>query len=497
MLLPKNVYTTIQKNEGHIIPADYLQLIIDKKPNVFGYAVQDGEGLSVGREEGTPLMADLETMNTETQGLRSMLCFGWLDKGFNIEDIQPFTINDGDEKPFIAIGLDGDFPKYDTNNGRTQEFNLATEIILPSIADICELTDGDIEKLVAAFGKPSFNNNFLAAIGHRGVLNILPFEGEASYFGKDVLGGEPFTWGRTSNLHSWGEVKQEPAKAEEPKKRFSFGNKKPVASGQPPIIPKDVATPGTAPRASVPAVKAEEKKHEGPMPVRPPNWCHNNDDKRTFYQMVAGNLPSGWKKNIPVIPLEGAVIPSKIEDLNEWRANRKKATIAATTVTPAPAATATATGPVKTAEEVKQIKAEDNSPIIPAKSMEKVLDFLAKHIDGQSVQMVNPTDIQAIEKKLGTFSEATGTTAIENINLPVGALVQIGKIDIMALLTYALEYRALYRNTLKMEDLVGTEKPKVTTTETKIGDTGKKVESVSKELPAKKKMFSFGKNKAA
>lgn len=495
-MLPKNLQTVITKNAGHIVPKELLQLILTKKPNVFGYVVQDGEGLSVGREEGTPEMVDLETMNTETVDFRSILTFGWMDEGFNKEDIQPFALYDG-ENPFLAFALEGDFPKYDTNNGRTQEFNLVSEIIAPSLSDICELTGGDVEKLMAAIGKPMFNNNFLAAIGHRGVLKILAPTGDfAPVQFKNEL-GEVYDWGTTSMRHGFGDVKQEPVKVEEKKPRFSFGNKKPVASGQPPIIPKDVATAGTAPRASVPAVKAEEKKHEGPMPVRPPNWCHNNDDKRTFYQMVAGNLPSGWKKNIPVIPLEGAVIPSKIEDLNEWRANRKKATIAATTVTPAPAATATATGPVKTAEEVKQIKAEDNAPIIPAKSMEKVLDFLAKHIDGQSVQMVNPTEIQAIEKKIGTFSEATGTTAIENINLPVGALVQIGKIDIMALLTYALEYRALYRNTLKMEDLVGTEKPKVTTTETKIGDTGKKVESVANEPAPKKKMFSFGKNKAA
>jgi len=494
MYLPKNIYTTVMKNADQIIPLDYLKLIISKKPNVFGYAVQDGEGLSVGREEGTPELVDLETMSTETQGLRSMLCFGWLDKGFNIEDIQPFTINDVNDSPFLAIGMDGDFPKYDTNNGRTQEFNLMAEIIAPSLADICELTDGDIAKLMAAIGKPMFNNNFLAAVGNRAVLNILPFEGDPAYFGKDTLGGEPFTWGRTSQLHGWGDVKQEPAKAENKKPRFSFGKKTVAAAPQ--AVPQDVATPGTTPRASVPEVKAVEKKHEGPAPVRPPSWCLNNDDKRSWYQMVSGALPSGWKKGIPVIPIEGVTPPAKVEDLNAWRASRKKAAISADNVTPAPAATSTSAGAPKSGAEVAAIRAEENLPIIPAKDMESLLNFVTKHLDGQSVQMTNPDEIQAIEKKFPPLSECLGLKPQELLNWPVSGLFALGKHDSRALVLGFLEMRNLWRNTLKMEDLVATA-PKATTTTTKIGDTGKKVESVSNEAPpAKKKMFSFGKKAA-
>ena len=496
-MLPKNIYTVLTKNVGQAIPKEFLEIILSKKPNVFGYAVQDGEGLSVGREEGTPEMVDLETMNTETVGLRSMLCFGWLDKGFNVEDIQPFTINDNNDAPFLAIGLDGDFPKYDTNNGRTQEFNLANEIIIPTLLDICELTDGDIAKLVAACGKPSFNNNYLAAIGHRGVLNILPSEGDCVYAAKDTLGGEPFTWGRTSNLHGWGDVKQEPVKVEEPKKRFSFGSKKTFTTGLPPVIPQDVATKGEAPRASVPAVaKKETPKATGPLPVRPPDWCHHNDDKRSWYQMVGGNLPKGWKHSIPIIPIEGVTPPAKIEDLEAWRVARKKATLSASTVTPAPAATATSAGPVKTATEVKEIKAEENLPIINAKDMEKVLEFAAKHLDGQSVVISDPATLQSIEKKFPPLSEALGTTPHEMLNWPVSGLFGLSKTDPRAIVLMALEYRNLWRNTLKAEDLVGTAKPAATTTVTKTGNTVK-VESVANEAPpAKKKMFSFGRKAA-
>lgn len=505
-MLPKNLYTIITKQPNQIIPVDYLKHILSKKPNVFGYAVQDGEGLSVGREEGPPDFDALDQMNGETQGMRSMLCFGWLDKGYNVEDIQPFTINDADDNPFLAIGLDGDFPTYDTNNGRTQEFNLMSEIIAPSLADICELTDGEIGKLMAALGKPVFENNFTKAIGHRGVLSILPFDGDEYYLGTDVLGGDPFTWGRTSNLHEWGKEKvQEPVV--EKKARFTFGGKKVT----PPALPQDVATKGEGPKTSVPEVKKvgnttvvdtkkEEPKATGPAPVRPPDWCHKNDDKRSWYQMVAGSLPSGWKKNIPVIPAEGVKLPGKIEDLTEWRANRAKSTISNQ---PKPVQTQTSAGPVKTAEQVKAVKAEENSPIIRPEKMEKILDIAAKiekHVDGQSVEMNDPKTIQAVESKFTDFSNAVASKPSETVNWPVSSLFAIGNTDVAALVCYAVEMRALAR--MYMEEkgmMVKPEPAKTTTTVTKIGDNSTKTESISNETaPApKKKGFSFGKKAAA
>lgn len=488
-MLPKNIQTVITKNAGHIIPKELFELILKKKPNAFGYVVQDGEGLSIGREEGAVDMAALEQMNTETVSMRSILTFGWMSEGFDKDDLLPFALYDGAD-PFLAFALEGDFPKYDTNNGRTQEFNLVSEIIAPSLSDICELTGGDVEKLMAAIGKPMFNNNFLAAVGHRGVLSILAPSGDFVNFSKNEL-GETYDWGTTSQRHGFGDAKQEPVK-QETKKRFSFGKK-----AEAPSAVKDVATPGTAPRASVPAVTTKETpKVAERLPIRPPAFIHANDDKKSWYQMVCGNLPKGWKHGIPVIPVEGVTPPAKIEDLQAWRASKKKEVIAAATVTPAPAATATSAGPVKTVEEVKAIKAEENLPIIPAKDMEKVLDFVAKHIDGQSSSMVAPDQIQAIEKKFPTLSEALGLKSEDMLNWTPSALFALARHDSRAVVLMALEFRNLYRNTLKMEDLVGTAKPTVTTTETKIGDTGKKVESVSNEPPAKKKMFSFGKKAA-
>lgn len=500
-MLPKNIQTVITKNSGFIVPKELFELILKKKPNAFGYVVQDGEGLSVGREEGAPDMAALEEMNTETVAMRSILTFGWMSEGFDKDDLLPFALYDGEE-PFLTFALEGDFPKYDTNNGRTQEYNVTSEIIAPSLSEICELTGGDVERLMATIGKPMFNNNFLGAVGHRGVLSILAPKGDFVNLSKNEL-GEVYDWGSTSQKHGFGDVKQEPVKIEEKKARFSFGGKKAEAPSAPKAEVKDAATAGTAPRASVPAVaKKEETKASEPQPIRPPAWCHSNDDKKSWYQAVCGNLPKGWKHNIPVIPTVGVTPPAKIEDLQAWRAAKKKEAIAATTVKPAAPVTQTSAGPVKTAEEVKEIKAEENLPIIPAKDMEKVLDFVAKHIDGQSVQMINPADIQAIEKKFPALSECLGLKPQELLNWSPSSLFALAKHDSRAIVLMALEFRNLWRNTLKLEDLTGTlntEKAndRVTTTVTKTGEGTTKVESVSNEAPpAKKKMFSFGKKAA-
>ena len=496
-MLPKNLQTVITKNAGFIIPVDFLKLILSKKPNVFGYVVQDGEGLSIGREEGTPDIGDLETMNTETKDLRSILTFGWLDQGFNKDDILPLAAYDG-ENPFLALALEGDFPKYDTNNGRTQEFNLVGEIIAPSLNDICELTGGDVEKLMAALGKPMFNNNFLAAVGHRGVLSILAPTGDILSFSKNEL-GEVYDWGTTSMRHGYGDVSQEinTEKANDAvkKPRFSFGKKPAV---------QDAATEGTAPRTSVPEVKkvgnttvvdTKKETKSGPQPIRPPDWCHKNDDKRTWYQMVAGTIPNGFKKGLPVIPTEGAVIPKTIEDLAAWRAARAKSTIAAAGDQKS-AATATSAGAPKSGAEVKALKEENNTPIIRADKMEKVLDIAAKFLDGQSVEVKDPKTLQATEAKFTSFSSAVASTPQEIVNWPISGLFAIGNTDVSALVSYAVEMRAIARMHMEEKGLMTPAEPaKSTTTETKIGDTGKKVESVSNE-PVKSKKFSFGKKAA-
>ncbi len=501
------IQTVIGKEPGHVVPSALLSALVKQKPTSFGFAVQctadDGKTpeLSIIREEADPktLMEKLEMFQENAKDFRALICFGGPDK-FNPEDILPLVLNDGDDKPFMALGLEGDFPKFsEPSSGRTDEFNLASKIIIPSLLEICEMTEGDLSKIVASLGRESFNNNFLAQLGHRGILSILPLEGEFINFGKNEL-GEVYDWGFTSQRHGFGDAVQEPVKVvEEPKKKsFSFGNKKAVVG--PPAPPQDVATAGDAPRTSVPAVAVDKA-----APLKVPPWVHGNENVRSFYSMVLGRLPEGWKKRPPIIPAEGATIPQNEDELKAWLVARKKANISAAAATAvAPPKTETA-APPKSGSEVAAIRekeaAEDKLPIIGAKDMEKLLDFIAKNVDSQSVTMMKPSEVQAIEKKFGTFSSSIASTPLEMYHWPLSFWFALGKTEPRAIVLAMREFANLWYGTLKAEDLVGTVNTESvndrgsTTTVTKTGEGTVKTESISNE-PAKKKTGWFSKKAA-
>lgn len=490
--------TLLTKKPGHTIPVELLAAIINRRPTAFGAVVQDHESteLSVIHEASTPTMAQLEEFQQNAKDYQAMLYFGELGSKFNPEDIQPFVITDGDGKPFMAIGLEGDFPKHSQPNlGRTDDYNLASEIIIPTILEVCEL-GGEIEKIMSALNDDRFNKKFLEHVAHRGALTILPIEGDPLWLGKNEL-GNAYDWGQTSNRHGFDDVKQEPVKAEAPKKKFSFGaiGKKQEAS--PPALPKDVATKGAdGPRTSVPEVRSDGKSL--PQPVKCPDWIHKNEDKRSWYNMVAGQIPDRWKNKVPVIPvISEDKLPKDLGDLKMWEAeqykkNLKGGTAVVNREAVGPVKSETSAGAPKTGAEIAAQRREDDEAkaIIGAKDMEKILNVVAGF---KPEDMMSVKAMADLEKKVGDFSAQVGVTPQEMLNWPLSGLFAIARTDYRAIVLAFVEMRKLWRDTLDVKDLAGS-----TTTETKIGETGKKVESVSNAPPVEKKSkgFSFGKKAA-
>lgn len=505
------VQTLLTKKDGFVAPTELLQIILARKPNAFGFAVQDKTGespeLSIVREKGTPSLAQVQEFFGNAKDFPALVYFGELGDDHPTDDIQPFILRDGDDNPFLAIGFEGDVSKFaDPASGHTEEYNFATKIIIPSLLEICEYADGDLEKILAKVNAPLFNDNLLAHLGHRGSLTIMPVDGDPVWLGKNEL-GEAYDWGQVSNRHGYGDAKQEPAPvAAAPKKnRFSFGSKK-----EAPV--QDAATPGTAERTSVlPAgVTAGHGTTADPVkgskeraPERPPSWVHKNSDLDMWYQVVAGHIPAQKKKRIPIIPTTDR-LPKDRADLLHLRAEQMKIGKTGTAVDntakiEAPK-TETSAGAPKSGAEIAARRAEENSPIINAKDMEKLLDLVAKTFDSNSNEVMPIAELQALEKKLGDFSASVGVTPFEMLNWNVAGLFAIARTDYRAMVLAFIEMRKLWRNTLKAEDLVGTSKPAVTTTTTKIGDNSTKTESIVHEAPpaaAKKKGFSFGGKKVA
>lgn len=509
------IETLMTKKAGFNFPVELMAAIVSRRPTAIGFVVQDGTGktpeLSVIHEAATPSVAQLEEFQRNAHDFNAMAYFGELGSKFNPEDIGPFIIKDGNGQPFMAVGLEGDFNGHtDLKSGRTEAYNLASKFIIPTLVEVCEYAGGDLEKIMATLNDDRLNESFLEHVGHRGVLTIFPLEGDPIWFGKNEIGGT-YDWGQTSNRHGFDDVKQEPEKVEEPKKfaGFSFGKKQ---ESSPPALPKeekkvqDAATPGNQPRKLVPEVRSDGKNL--PQPVKLPDWVHKNDDKRTWYQMVGGAIPEkNWKNGTPIIPIiPESEFPKDLGDLKMWEAEQFKKRQAEANAKPVIAdvkpiqqpKTETSAGAPKTGAEIAAQRKEESQPLVNAKNMEKILDIVAR-VQGEQIPSI--ADMQAIEKKIGTFSSNVASTPKEMIHWPMSAWFAIGNTDIKALVMALMEFRSLYRDTLDAKDLVGTlntEKvnDKVVTTETKIGDTGKKVESVVQTAPpAKKPGFSFGGNK--
>lgn len=513
-----NRQIVLTKKAGHLIPEALLKLYLGQNPTTFGFAVQDSETheLSITRTTEIPALEGLIEFNKAAEKYQAMVCFGMLGKGFGDEDILPFIINDADEKPFFAIGIEGDFPRA-PQSGRigTDEYNLASNLIIPTIIEHCENCGDDYDKLTEKLRSSVFENNFKAQIGQRGILSIMPVDGDIIFHGKNEL-GDTYDWGSTSDKLTFGDKEEAPLVAEAPKKKgFSFGGKKPAEVSKPIIttddkgvhtIVKDAATPGTGPRPSVPAV-TPPKEEKAPIvhSIRPPGWLHKNEDVKNWYVMVFGRVPDLWRKKIavlPIIPTEE--FPKNLEDLQERRAAKLKTDLnkkAPVTGTAAPAPKSGNEIAAQRQATAVTEKVDNNLPILGAAETEATLDFVAKHLDVKSNEIMNPAEIAALEKKFPSFSASLGLKPQELLDWPMSGVFDLAKAQPKAIALAFFEMRNLWRSTLKLEDLVGTDKKVVTTdkavtTTTTNGGTVK-TESVSTEAPpVKKKGFSFGKKAA-
>lgn len=536
--------TILHVKAGHMPPEELLTRILATKPNAFGFAVQEADGadMQTVREDATNL--DLENLKgflKDSLERPSTLYFGSLKEGYDPEDIQPSTITDGDGNTFMTLFVEGTINGHDEPAAHTEQYNLVQGIIIPKIVDWCEDFDGDLDKIMSKINGEVFNKDFLSHVGHRAVLHILPFKGDAVLLGPNTLGINDAEWGWVSRSHGFGETVQEVA-APVVVKKTSWGSgakKAPAATAikeQPngtfvtggttlkdvkgvlPPPPQDVATKGEAPRDA-----------EGPVPVfvRPPSWLHKNDDIKQFYMLVGGTSapPSAWKKNIPVevVAHHELLKANNYEDFNKYRLSLLLATTGkvassapAPTVqqqqkltkqerlsnrdtAPAAAPEAPITGPVDPLP----------LPIMEPKDLEKVLDYVAKHLDGNSKEIMPPQEMQKLEAELPVFSEAVGVKLEEMLNWSVSGLFGLAATDPRAVVLWGLEWRKYARQYL-MAELKAKSKDNVTMTTEKAASKAPAPEANDKKagspvvaatsVPAagpKKSSWGYGKAKVA
>jgi len=503
-----NNQTSLHVKAGHLPPDDMLEYLLGKKPNAFGFTVQSTfEGkpdLAVIREDATNMtLSEFKELFVNAKDDPITVWLGNLAAGYDPDDIQPFIIKDGDDNAFITIALEGDIIGNDADKKHTEQYNYVNGLLIPKIVEWCDDFDGDLDKIAKKLTGDTFNKEFLMHVGHRGLLHIVPLEGDCINLGKNDLGLPDEEWGFVSQCQGFREAKQEPElKAAEPaqKKRFWGGKKSDNA-----VIGSDGKTVHDAgTKTSVPPVQqkseqsypADGKKagdkdgQTAHLVARIPAWIKTNDDVKLWYDIVSGQVHPQWKKRLPcTIKDMEAVKFSNLADFKTYALKKKLETTG----------TMPQTSSGKAPDDLKLISGvagDKELPIIGPKELEKVLDFVSKHLDGNSKGVMPPKDMQALEKELPNFAVAIGMKPEETINWTLGFLKGIGTTDIMALALYAIMWRAIARPYVQ----VG-----VTTTVTKSGDNTTKTESIvhdhvlaKDELkPAAKKTFWGGKTKAA
>lgn len=483
--------TILHRMPGQTVPKDFVEWLLSKNKSCFGYAIQDGEELIIDGSHTTPTADDFMAIQSKIEPDKHSVFFFGDDPdtaGYNMDDICPFPINageEGQEVPFIAAFIEGDFPRGVVNE-HTDCYNLFDEIVGPTITDNAERFEGDIEKIMSKLDSELTRKTFNATISHRGHFLFMAASGEPIRYGIEN-GPNPlessFPWGWVSNTHGFEEAKEqapdekkEPAKAEGKKKFSVFGAKKPDAPSvntedtNDKQVKKVEAKVDNPPTASV-ATKV------GVQVLSVPTNLNNRNLKKWFVAHL-GTCPRDFKsmKTIEVTAhVGGSALPKEpIKTFSEIKKEDVK-TVSKSTV-----------------REKYEPKIEAGS-FLNKEEREAAHDHILQHFDYKSENIPNPADIQKVEAKIEKFTDAMG---IELSDLEKWTVA-----DIMGFATThpkaaGLAIIQLRRETMnlrkdgdkKLSDITGTEPPKV---------PENKTEPATSSQPVKKKFSAFGGKKAA
>lgn len=404
----------IFKKAGHQVDERLLSKALENFPTAIGTVTRAGENIHVSNDRGVP---DLETLKLGLKEAHDHDVYLWLanitdQDNIKQEDIQPFVIED-DGKIVLAVMVEGDFPKFnDPKNGTDEWGNFCSEILLPTLSEYAVMAKGDFDTFLDLIHGKTFDKNMMAHVGHRGIVAVVPFKGDALVLNQNnALLGE-YDWGFTTQHLDHDVVSQEPEpEVKEEKKGFFLFGKKPVkaeAEEAPKTeTPKDNPVTPEAPKETkeVQEVRNGNGKKTSTIPapapgVRVPDSLKGKARKAYIRKALglsgsSNNLPEGWFKDGFIIP-EKSEPKSAIKDLKDLGTALQNGNKSETAIEAAKKAGEYPTG------------AKSVLPVISEKNKLAVMEFVAGRIDKNSQKITDPKQMQAAEAKVPTFTEATG-----------------------------------------------------------------------------------------
>lgn len=405
--------TILHRTPGKTVPREFVDWLLTKNKSGFGYAIQDGEELIIDGSHSMPTADDFMAIQSKIEPDKHSVFFFCDDPdpaGYNIDDICPFPINtevNGESAPFIAVFMEGDFPRGYPVNNHTDCYNLFDEIVGPTLTDNAERFEGDVGKILSKMDSELTRKTLNGTISHRGHFLFMAATGDPIRYGIEN-GPSPieasYDWGWVSNTHGYEEAKEQaPAPKEDKtpavskKKKFSmFGGAKEEA----PKVDTEVQNDTPAQKPSVPEVKP--KVDTPPQPdiavktgvktLKVPQGLNNRNLKKWMVANL-GSCPRDFKtlKEVTVNSHVGGDSKPKepIKTFSEIKKEDVK-TVAKSTV-----------------REKFEPKLE-NGTFLSKDERQAAHDHIVQNFDYKSENIPDPANIQKVEAKIERFTDAMG-----------------------------------------------------------------------------------------
>lgn len=393
--------TIVLKEAGHLLPDDFLKLVLKKYSKGYGAAIPSGGSLEIlqSKDAWTSMDKALEEINDIQVKLKDDPLVFYFTNYDNpkmpADSCQPFLVlADGEGEnmdPQVCIFIEGEIddtyePEGSDNTRAYMAVNMSLGLKLQKMYAEC---DNDTDALVEAIGKPGMKKELCSPVfDGPGALVFVTAAGDVCVMAtKDFDTDKDEDWGWTSEVF---EEEETPNLGE-----------KIVAAAQgvlSTIKPTGVLSTVKAKVSATTSPKPEVAKEADQVWARPPAHIlkESNNKKKGWYEKRTAIVPSNWKE-CPAILMDRAV------------AVKEGCKIVEPPKKPLP-------------DGVHEIKDKEEAvpiPLIPDAQRDYIVnDFLknaviAKTLDASSNAVPNPADMEADLKKYPSFCEKVGLLGLE------------------------------------------------------------------------------------
>lgn len=289
----------VQRKSGQTLPEAYLKLVLDNNPTAWGASIVTENGIMIASGDDATIKLIQSTCN-DFKDCDISFYFCNSTSAINMDDVSPFSLVEVADQPMVIASIVGEYPGFNqTASTHPSAFFFANHLT-QKFKDLFELTDGNLDKIIAHVEKKSFKDELLLGSTDSGVTFTVANGKSTTVCLADTQ--KEYPWGWTSNHYGF-EVDIAVGTG---KKTSMFPSRSTVREKAP-----------AAASASVPPVEQKPIEHPGGPPVTSASstllmnigkvkaaalatW--KRQDKKKWYQRYLGYAPRGFE-NCPEVEI--------------------------------------------------------------------------------------------------------------------------------------------------------------------------------------------------